>query len=90
MIGIAPVDDDDEVIMMTARGKIQRMAAQEISQIGRNTQGVRIMRLDKGDMLAAIVRVPQEENNAGENGADSGPENPTPADFQQPPSVDPD
>ncbi len=89
VIGIAPVDDDDEVIMMTARGKLQRMAAQEISQIGRNTQGVRIMRLDKGDTLAAIVRVPQEENNEGENGADSGPGNPPPADSQQPPPVDP-
>ena len=44
--------------MMTARGKIQRIAAGEISVIGRNTQGVRIMSLDEDDSLAAIVRVP--------------------------------
>lgn len=61
VIGIQRVDDDDELIMMTTRGKIQRIAAREISVIGRNTQGVRIMSLDEDDKLAAIVRVPQEE-----------------------------
>ncbi len=61
VIGITRVSDDDEVLMMTARGKIQRVATSEISVIGRNTQGVRIMTLDEEDVLAAIVRVPQEE-----------------------------
>ncbi|MHB8955267.1 MAG: DNA gyrase subunit A [Pirellulaceae bacterium] len=61
VIGITRVSDDDEVLMMTARGKIQRVATSEISVIGRNTQGVRIMKLDEEDVLAAIVRVPQEE-----------------------------
>jgi DNA gyrase subunit A len=58
---IVRVDDDDELLMMTARGKIQRVAAAEISVIGRNTQGVRIMSIDEGDTLAAVVRVPKEE-----------------------------
>ena len=53
---------------MTARGKLQRMVAGEISVIGRNTQGVRIMSLDEGDTLAAIVRVPRDEDGSG-NGA---------------------
>ena len=61
VIGIIRVADDDEVLMMTARGKIQRVAAREIGVIGRNTQGVRIMTLDDDDVLAAIVRVPQED-----------------------------
>ena len=62
VIGIAPVTDEDELLMMTARGKIQRVAAQEISIIARNTQGVRIMSLDEGDTVAAIVRVPVEKD----------------------------
>ena len=72
VIGIARVYDDDELLMMTARGKMQRIAVGEISTIGRNTQGVRIMTLGDDDALAAIVRVPQEEGdeeelaNAGE------------------------
>jgi len=62
VIGIAPVTDEDELLMMTARGKIQRVAAKEISIIARNTQGVRIMSLDEGDTVAAIVRVPVEKD----------------------------
>jgi DNA gyrase subunit A len=61
VIGIVRVDDDDELLMMTARGKIQRIRARDISVIGRNTKGVRIMTLDEGDTLAAVVRVPKEE-----------------------------
>jgi DNA gyrase subunit A len=61
VIGVTGVTDDDELLMMTARGKIQRIAAREISTIGRNTQGVRIMSLDDDDTLAAIVRVPRDE-----------------------------
>jgi DNA gyrase subunit A len=63
VIGITRVDDSDELLMMTAHGKIQRIAAREINVIGRNTKGVRIMSLDEGDTLAALVRVPQEEAN---------------------------
>ena len=61
VVGIVPVDDTDELMMMTVRGKIQRVAAKDISVIGRNTQGVRIMSLDEGDTLTAIVRVPPDE-----------------------------
>lgn len=65
VIGITRVDDDDEILMMTARGKIQRIACNEINVIGRNTQGVRIMSLDAGDTLAAVKRVPKESNGNG-------------------------
>jgi len=61
--GIVRVDDDDELLMMTSRGKIQRIRAREVSIIGRNTQGVRIMSLDEDDLLVAVVRVPREENS---------------------------
>ncbi len=66
VIGIVRVGDDDELMMMTARGKIQRVRAADISIVGRNTQGVRIMNLDPGDTLVAVKRVPQEQNGNGE------------------------
>jgi DNA gyrase subunit A len=66
VIGIVRVDDSDELMMMTARGKIQRVAVSDFNPIGRNTQGVRIMSLDEGDTLAAIVRVPKEESSGGD------------------------
>jgi DNA gyrase subunit A len=63
VIGVISVHDDDEVLMMSARGKIQRVAVREIRSTGRNTHGVRIMSLEEGDTLAAIARVPPEELN---------------------------
>ncbi|MHC4177700.1 MAG: DNA gyrase subunit A [Planctomycetota bacterium] len=62
VIGICRVSDDDELLMVTARGKIQRVRAADISIVGRNTQGVRIISLDEGDTLVAVKRVPQEQN----------------------------
>lgn len=66
VVGIARVTDEDEVLMMTSGGKLQRIAASDISIVGRNTQGVRIMSLGKGDTLAAAVRVPKDEENEEE------------------------
>jgi DNA gyrase subunit A len=69
VVGIVGVSDADELLMMTAHGKIQRIAASDVSIIGRNTQGVKIMSLDDDDTLIAVKRVPQdEENGKGEEG----------------------
>jgi DNA gyrase subunit A len=61
VIAVARVTDEDEIFLMTAKGKIQRIAAADVNIIGRNTQGVRIMNVDEGDQLIAVVRVPPEE-----------------------------
>ncbi len=71
VVSVVAVQDDDEVMMISGRGKIQRIAVSDISVIGRNTQGVRIMGLDEEDTLTAVVRVPRDENADTEN-ADSG------------------
>ncbi|MEC9095500.1 MAG: DNA gyrase subunit A, partial [Planctomycetota bacterium] len=60
VVDIIRVDNNDEVLMMTKGGKIQRIRAEEISVVGRNTQGVRIMTTDS-DEIAAVVRIPPEE-----------------------------
>jgi DNA gyrase subunit A len=83
VIGIVRVSDNDELLIMTARGKIQRIRAADISIIGRNTQGVKIMSLDEGDTLVAVKRVPQEDNVENKEGAVS-PEQPSPAAPQAP------
>ncbi len=61
VVGVVSVRDQDEVLMISARGKIQRIRVQDVSIIGRNTQGVRLMSLDEGDTVAAVVRVPREQ-----------------------------
>ncbi|NOX57048.1 MAG: DNA gyrase subunit A [Planctomycetes bacterium] len=60
VVDIVAVSDDDDVLMVTAQGKIQRIRAGDVSLIGRNTQGVRIIRLDEGDVLVSMARIPQE------------------------------
>jgi DNA gyrase subunit A len=66
VVSIVSVRDGDQVLMMTARGKIQRVNVGEIRPMGRNTQGVRIMRVDDGDSLAAVVPVPPSEQEEAE------------------------
>jgi DNA gyrase subunit A len=72
-VKILSVSPDDEVLMVTAMGKIQRIRAADISEIGRNTQGVRVIRLDEGDKLVSIACIPNEI--AGEEPTAAPPEN---------------
>ncbi len=66
VIGIAVVFPGDEIFLMTARGKIQRMCVDEIRITGRNTQGVRVMNLDADDRLIAVRFVPSESDDSSE------------------------
>lgn len=59
-VDIVAVTDADEVLMVTASGKIQRLRTADISIIGRNTQGVRIIRLEDDDKLVSMARIPAE------------------------------
>jgi len=61
VIGICRVGEEDELLMITAHGKLQRIRTADVSVVGRNTQGVRIMNLDAADTLVAVKRVPREE-----------------------------
>lgn len=60
VVAILAVSDDDEILMVTTGGKIQRLRAGDISVVGRNTQGVRIIRLEGDDKLASMARIPSE------------------------------
>ena len=60
VVGVLEVRDEDEVMIMTQRGKIIRSPVKNVRRIGRATQGVRVINLDKGDRVSAIARVPEE------------------------------
>ncbi|HWB01076.1 MAG TPA: DNA gyrase C-terminal beta-propeller domain-containing protein, partial [Pirellulales bacterium] len=70
VVAVVSVTDSDELMIMTARGKLQRIAASDVSVIGRNTQGVKIMSLDDGDSVAAVVRVEPDEVTPEDRGDD--------------------
>jgi len=61
VVGMKEIRDEDDLLMITERGIIVRIPVREIRSMGRNTQGVRLLRLDEGDKLVAIARVEHEE-----------------------------
>ena len=67
VVGVAVVHEDDEILMMTAKGKTQRLRVSEIRLVGRNTKGVRLMTLDEGDTVVAVKRIPAEPGNSADN-----------------------
>jgi DNA gyrase subunit A len=77
VIGAAPVREADEVMLVTQNGTLVRIAAASISRVGRNTQGVRLIRLDDGDTVVNLERIPAEPaDEAEEHSSTSGGERP--------------
>jgi DNA gyrase subunit A len=61
VVGVRAVDELDEVIVMSSHGQTIRIPIKDISIIGRNTQGVRIIRLKEGEKVASFALVPKQE-----------------------------
>lgn len=61
MVSLALVADNDELMMVTDKGKLIRTAIGGINVISRNTQGVRLINLSKEETLIGIARLPEEE-----------------------------
>jgi DNA gyrase subunit A len=58
--------EKDEIMFISRAGMIIRTFADQISEIGRNTQGVRVMRLDEGDTLVSYARVFESMGMSGQ------------------------
>ncbi|HKQ97337.1 MAG TPA: DNA gyrase subunit A [Candidatus Polarisedimenticolia bacterium] len=77
VVQVMQVVDKDQVVVITAFGKIIRTAVRDISLLGRPTQGVRLIHLDEGDTVVAVARVAEgdevvETAEDGGGGAPSG------------------
>ncbi len=57
VVGIKTVMDEDEALLLSEKGIAIRVPVKDISAMGRNTQGVRIMRLNEGDKVSLITRI---------------------------------
>jgi DNA gyrase subunit A len=60
VVGMLQVRDEDDILVITTKGKMIRMHANEISSQGRNTWGVRIIEMDADDRVGSIARVEAE------------------------------
>ncbi|MFL6551324.1 MAG: DNA gyrase C-terminal beta-propeller domain-containing protein, partial [Povalibacter sp.] len=68
MVGALLVRPDDEVMLISSSGTLVRTPVKDISEQGRNTQGVRLIRLDEGDRLVGLERIIAETGEGGEAG----------------------
>lgn len=66
LIALKEVSDNDDLMVITEGGKVIRMQCKGLRTMGRNTQGVRIMRLDEDGKIAAITRVVNEDEDENE------------------------
>jgi DNA gyrase subunit A len=62
VIGILLVDDEDDIMLVANSGKIIRMAVKDISIISRNTQGVRLISMEPGELVVAAARLAEKED----------------------------
>jgi len=66
LAGIKVVREDQELIIITSEGIIIRTKVAEISRLGRNTQGVRVIRIEEGDQVVSLARIsPEDEDHNG-------------------------
>jgi DNA gyrase subunit A len=70
VVAALQVREDSDVMIITGQGKVIRVHSAEIREAGRSTQGVRLLRLEEGDRIAAAAAILEEE----EEGAASAPE----------------
>ena len=78
VVALMNVSDDNELMMMTAKGMIIRAAINTIRSIGRNTQGVKLISLKTGDKVVSVAPVigVDEEEAEGTETDEAGPQQP--------------
>lgn len=73
---IAPVKEDEDVIMISSDGIVIRTHVDQISTFQRPSKGVKVMRVNEGEKVATISVVDRFEDDANEDSSDSAAENP--------------
>jgi DNA gyrase subunit A len=78
LVGTQQITDQDEVMLITDRGKIIRLRCGEIRLSSRNTQGVKLIELESGERVMAVARLAEREEEGNGQEAEGVSEEPTP------------
>lgn len=70
LVGAVQVADADELMLISNQGTMVRTRVAEISSLGRNTQGVRVIRLKDGEELVRIAQIDESEELSAEGESD--------------------
>ncbi|MRG87944.1 DNA gyrase subunit A [Salinibacillus xinjiangensis] len=62
VVAVKAVTGDEDLILITESGMLIRMSVEGISETGRNTQGVKLIRLDDGEEVATVARIENEDD----------------------------
>jgi len=68
VVGVKFLRADEHVMLITGKGMIIRLNTADISTIGRNTQGVRLIQLEEGDHLVSVARLAEREEEEPPSG----------------------
>jgi DNA gyrase subunit A len=63
VVGIAYVNEDDQVMLISQQGMVLRTRAGDIRAIGRATQGVRLIEMEEGDAVVAVAKLAEKEDD---------------------------
>lgn len=71
VVGIVSVADSDQLLLVSSGGKMIRLFVKDVSVIGRNTGGVRLMKLDEGEKIVALEKISPDEAEPAAQGAEA-------------------
>ena len=69
LVASFPVEDSDQIMLVTDGGKLIRCPIDDVRIAGRNVQGVRIFKTEEDEKVVSVERIPEESNG---NGAEEG------------------
>jgi DNA gyrase subunit A len=61
LVGVVATEENHDLMVLTGSGKMIRVSIDSISKTGKNTQGVKIVKLDNGDKVVSIAKTPSEK-----------------------------
>src|SRR5205085_10682124 len=73
VVGLRAGTDADELMIITANGIMLRTKVSDTREIGRATQGVKMIRVDEGDKVVALARIAPEEDNGKQETPEAPP-----------------
>ncbi len=74
LVASFPVEEGDQIMLVTNGGQLIRTSVGEVRIAGRNTQGVRIFRTDGAEKVVSVERIPEAEESNGDDGEGPAPE----------------
>ncbi|HEU4380094.1 MAG TPA: DNA gyrase subunit A [Hyphomicrobiaceae bacterium] len=72
LVASFPIEDSDQIMLVTDAGKLIRCPVDDVRIAGRNTQGVRIFKTDEAEKVVSVERIPEDGNGEADNGNGEG------------------